>query len=146
MPSVFISSALALTCRSLFTCTVVGSKRPADVGVPCRAQRELKQGVSSVAVRGIESASSGAAPIIDSWIAASFPGGSPTSKTGIEELIAEAADAAQNDFGVEAAQEWADRYAFPSSFVDSDVSCLRSAQLDFRIMRDLMNLKRDLRI
>ena len=75
-----------------------------------------------------------AAPMIGAWIRACFPGGAPTSKAGIEELIAEAVAAARNDFGVEAANEWAGGYVFPQEFVESDMSCLRSAQLDFRKM------------
>ena len=45
--------------------------------------------------------------MIGAWIKACFPGGSPTSRAGIEELIAEAAEAARNDFGADAANEWA---------------------------------------
>ena len=86
-----------------------------------------------------------AAPVIGSWIEACFPGGSPTSKAGIEELIAEAAEAARNDFGVDAANEWANGYSFPPEFVVSDTKCLQSAMLDFRIMveRRLKRLSRD---
>ena len=74
------------------------------------------------------------APAIESWIEACFPGGSPTSKAGIEELIAEAAEAARSNFGIDAANEWADGYVFPPKFVASDIRCLRAAQLDFRRM------------
>ena len=86
-----------------------------------------------------------AAPMISAWIRACFPGGSPTSNAGIDELIAEAAEAARNDFGIEAAKEWANGYVFPREFVDSDVRCLRAAQLDFRSMvaRRLKILSRD---
>ena len=83
--------------------------------------------------------------MIGSWIKACFPDGAPTSKAGIEELIAEAAEAARNDFGVEAAIEWANGYAFPPEYVESDVRCLRAAQLDFRSMveRRLKILSKD---
>lgn len=86
-----------------------------------------------------------AAPAISTWISACFPSGVPTSKARIEELIAEAVEAARSDFGVQAAIEWANGYAFPSSFVDSDVRCLRAAQLDFRSMvqRRLKILSKD---
>ena len=85
------------------------------------------------------------APMIGSWIKACFPGGIPTSKAGIEELIAEAAEAARNDFGVDAANEWANGYTFPPELLASDVRCLRAAQLDFRSMveRRLKILSRD---
>ena len=83
--------------------------------------------------------------MIGSWIEACFPGGSPTSRAGIEELIAEATEAAGNDFGVDAANEWADGYTFPPAFVASDICCLRAAQLDFRCMvtRRLKTLSED---
>ena len=74
------------------------------------------------------------AAVIGSWIEACFPGGLPTSKAGIDELIAEAGEAARNDFGVDAANEWADGYTFPPELLASDVRCLRAAQLDFRSM------------
>ena len=82
--------------------------------------------------RGVTS--SEVAPAIGSWIRACFPGGAPTSEAGILELIAEGAEAARNDFGVEAANEWANGYVFPPAFVASDIRCLQSAQLDFRKM------------
>lgn len=77
---------------------------------------------------------SGAAPMIGAWIKACFPGGLPTSRAGIEELIAEAAEAARNDFGADAANEWAGGYVFPLEYIASDVRCLQAAQLDFRKM------------
>ena len=82
---------------------------------------------------------------IGSWIEACFPGDSPMSKIGIEELIAEAAEAARNDFGVDSANEWANGYTFPPDLLASDVRCLRAAQLDFRSMveRRLKILSKD---
>ena len=84
-------------------------------------------------------------PVIGSWIEACFPGDSSASKAGIEELIAEAAEAARSDFGVDAANDWANGYTFPPEFVASDVRCLRAAQLDFRSMvqRRLKILSKD---
>lgn len=124
---------------------VVGSKRPADGGAPGRAHRELRRGVIDGTEGSKGVAPSGAAPVIGAWIAACFPGGVPASEIGIEELIAEAAEAARNDFGVEAAIEWADGYQFPAEFVESDVRCLQAAQLDFRSMvaRRLKILSKD---
>ena len=73
-------------------------------------------------------APNGGAPVIGAWIAACFPGGVPASQAGIEELIAEAAEAARNDCGVEAAIEWADGYEFPAEYMASDVRCLESTR------------------
>ena len=124
---------------------VVGSKRPADGGAPGRAHRELRRGVVESREASTGVVPSGAAPVISAWIAACFPGGVPASETGIEELIAEAAEAARNDFGVEAAIEWADGYEFPAEYVESDVRCLQAAQLDFHRMvsRRLKILSKD---
>lgn len=85
------------------------------------------------------------APVIGSWIEACFPEGLPTSKAGIDELIAEEGEAARNDFGVDAANEWADGYTFPPELLASDVRCLRAAQLEFRSMveRRLKILSKD---
>ena len=122
---------------------VVESMR--HIKAPCPAPRESRPEVPGElgSVEGVDP--NGTAPMIDAWIRACFPGGSPTSKAGIEELIAEAAESARNDFGVEAANEWANGYVFPSEFVDSDVRCLRAAQLDFRSMveRRLKILSKD---
>ena len=88
---------------------------------PCPTQRETRSDdlgkISGVDISEV-------APVIGSWIEACFPGSSPASKAGIEELIAEAADAARNDFGVDAANEWAEGYTFPPEFVASDIRCL----------------------
>ena len=85
------------------------------------------------------------AAVIGSWIEACFPEGLPTSKAGIDELIAEAGEATRNDFGVDAANEWAGGYTFPLELLASDVRCLRAAQLDFRSMveRRLKILSKD---
>ena len=65
-----------------------------------------------------------AAPAISTWICACFPSGVPTNKARIEELIAEAVEAARNDFGVQATNEWANGYAFPSSFAGRSIGLL----------------------
>ena len=46
----------------------------------------------------------------------------------------EAAEAARDDYGVASALEWADGYTFPPEYMESDVRCLRAAQLDFKTM------------
>ena len=112
---------------------------------PSPTQRESRPEVT----RGVEKSNgvalSESAPTIGAWIRACFPSGAPTSKAGIEELIAEAVEAARSDFGVEAANEWANGYAFSSEIVDSDVRCLQAAQLDFQSMveRRLKILSKD---
>ena len=112
---------------------------------PCLTQRESRPGVASESRKDKRVTLSEAAPMIGAWIEACFPGGSPASKAGIEELIAEAVEAARNDFGVDAANEWAEGYTFPPEFIASDVRCLRAAQLDFRKMveRRLKILSKD---
>ena len=68
---------------------------------PCLTQRESRSGVASESRKVKRVTFSEAAPMIGAWIEACFPGGSPASKAGIEELIAEAVEAARNDFGVD---------------------------------------------
>ena len=126
------SGAHRLSSIALFSYIVVGSERPADVEVPCRTQRELRREVLGDVIEDRKATPSEVAPMIGSWITACFPGSSPTSKASIEELIAEAAEAVRSDYGVEAANEWADGYVFPPEMLASNVHCLQSAQLDFR--------------
>ena len=108
-------------------------------------QRESRPEVAGELEKYKDLGYSESAPVIGSWIEACFPGDSSTSKAGIEELIVEAAEAARSDFGVDAANEWANGYTFPPEFVASDVRCLRAAQLDFRSMvqRRLKILSKD---
>ena len=111
----------------------------------CPTQRESRPEVKSVRRDSGGANLRETVPVIGSWIEACFPGGSPASTAGIEELVEEAAEAARNDYGIEAANEWAEGYTFPPEFVDSDVRCLRAAQLDFRAMveRRLKILSKD---
>lgn len=64
--------------------------------------------------------------MIGSWLATYFPAGSSASDVELYELVDEAAEAARNDFGIEAANEWAAGYKFPAEYVESDVRCLRA--------------------
>ena len=82
---------------------VAKSKR--YVRAPSPTQRESGPEVRSDSEMRSRVHTEETAPMIGSWIKACFPGGIPTSKAGIEELIAEAAEAARNDFGVDAANE-----------------------------------------
>lgn len=76
----------------------------------------------------------GTATSVSEWTAACFPAGDAATERELHELISEAAEAARDDFNVSSAIEWAKGYAFPTEFVDSDVRCLRAAQLDFPVM------------
>lgn len=46
-------------------------------------------------------------------------------------LVAEADNAAIDEYGEKEALEWAGGYVFPQSLLDSHVRCLQAAQLDF---------------
>ena len=74
------------------------------------------------------------APELGRWTEACFPDGYSTTEAELRELIEEAAEAARDDYGVEAALEWAGGYTFPPDYMESDVRCLRAAQLDFKTM------------
>ena len=74
------------------------------------------------------------APELGRWTEACFPDGYATTEAELRELIEEAAEAARDDYGVEAALEWAGGYTFPPDYMESDVRCLRAAQLDFKTM------------
>lgn len=76
----------------------------------------------------------GTATSVSLWTAACFPADDVTGSSELEELIKEAADAARDDYDAESARLWAKGYVFPASYVESDVRCLRAAQLDFPIM------------
>lgn len=49
-------------------------------------------------------------------------------------LVSEATTAARDELGVTDAVKWAAGYEFPSELIQSNASCLRSAQLDFTTM------------
>ena len=119
-----------------FLDAAVESKRPFKAR--CPTQRESRPEVARGSRKDDRVALSKTAPMIGCMfperIDACFPRGSPTSKAGIEELIAEAAEAASNDFSVDAANESAEGYTFSPEFKASDVCCLRAAQLNFRKM------------
>ena len=80
---------------------VVESKR--HVKAPTPTRRESRPEVTGDSGRRSSVHLRDTAPVTGSWIEA--PGGLPTSKAGIEELIVETVDAARNDFGVNAANE-----------------------------------------
>jgi hypothetical protein len=74
------------------------------------------------------------APAIGFQVAACFPGGIASSEAQVHALLNAAADAARNDYGVEAALAWADGYTFPPEFIKRDTASLESAGWDFEIM------------
>ena len=76
----------------------------------------------------------GTAESISCWTSACFPVDDVTSSNELQELISEAADAARDDYDADSANIWANGYSFPSTYVESDVRCIRAAQLDFPVM------------
>ena len=74
------------------------------------------------------------APVINKWAAACFPQGSQSSEEDLQELVQEAADAARDDYDAKSAVVWAEGYEFPARYLQSDVACLKAAQLDFETM------------
>jgi hypothetical protein len=58
--------------------------------------------------------------------------GSQTTESELRELLKEAADSAKDDYGPEAAIEWANGYTFPLEYVKNDIRCLEEAQRDFQ--------------
>lgn len=73
-------------------------------------------------------------PTIGRWAEACFPVESQASERQLRELLEEAAEAARDDYDAESAVAWAGGYTFPSSYMASDIRCLRAAQLDFEVM------------
>lgn len=61
------------------------------------------------------------APVIGRWAEACFPVGSQTSEADLRELLREAAESAREDYGPEAAVEWAEGYVFPPEYLRNDV-------------------------
>ena len=74
------------------------------------------------------------APVIGRWAEVCFPVGSQATEAELRELLREAADAARDDHGTASAIAWAEGYEFPAEYLESDVRCLRAAQLDFQVM------------
>ena len=54
-----------------------------------------------------------------------------SSCSEVKNLLEEAAEAAKEDYDAASARAWAEGYTFPPGFVESDIRCLRAAQLDF---------------
>jgi hypothetical protein len=74
------------------------------------------------------------APIVGKWAQACFPTESKTTEAELRELLVEAAEAARQEYDAASAVEWAEGYTFPTEYMESDVRCLRAAQLDFPVM------------
>ena len=71
------------------------------------------------------------APVVGMWAEACFPVESRTTESEVRNLLEEAAEAAREDYDAASAVAWADGYEFPPEYLDSDIRCLRAAQLDF---------------
>ena len=63
-----------------------------------------------------------------------FPAAARSSEAELNELLQEADSAVRDDNDVSSAISWADGYTFPAHYAESDVRCLRAAQLDFVVM------------
>ena len=74
------------------------------------------------------------APSIIAWADACFAEGNRTTAEDLTVLIQEASDSARTDFDEESAREWAKGYVFPFQYMESDKTCLQTAQLDFVTM------------
>lgn len=72
----------------------------------------------------------GTATSVSEWTTAYFSAGDAAKEKELHELIREARD----EFDDASAIQWAHGYTFPSEYVDSNVRCLRAAQLDFAVM------------
>ena len=79
------------------------------------------------------------APVVGKWAEACFPAESTTTESEVRNVLEEAADAAKEDYDAASAIAWAEGYRFPPKFIESDIRCLRAAQLDFpRMVRRRM--------
>jgi hypothetical protein len=74
------------------------------------------------------------APVVGKWAEACFPVESKTSEAEVKMLLREAAEAARDENDAASAVAWAGGYSFPTEYMESDVRCLRAAQLDFATM------------
>jgi hypothetical protein len=74
------------------------------------------------------------APVVGRWAEACFPVESKTTEAEVRKVLEEAAEAAREDHDAASAIVWAEGYTFPPEYLESDVRCLRAAQLDFAKM------------
>jgi hypothetical protein len=74
------------------------------------------------------------APVVGRWAEACFPVEAKTTEAEVRKVLEEAAEAAREDHDAASAVAWADGYTFPPEYMDSDIRCLRAAQLDFPAM------------
>ena len=72
--------------------------------------------------------------VIGRWTELCFPAAARSSEAELNELLQEADSAVRDDNDVSSAIAWADGYTFPAHYAESDVRCLRAAQLDFVVM------------
>ena len=66
------------------------------------------------------------APAVIAWAEACFAEGSQTTAEDLKSLIKEASDAARTDFDEESARQWANKYVFPSQYLESDEAVIAS--------------------
>jgi hypothetical protein len=120
-------------------CVGEGGVRPSREAALTRKGGNLRSGMSVVGEVEKEESTGrdtegNLAPVIGRWAEACFPVKSRTSETELRELLKEAVDAARENYGPEAAIDWAGGYTFPPEYITNDVACLHAAQGDFQAM------------
>lgn len=68
------------------------------------------------------------------WALSIFSTSNVTTNEQLSSLLQEASENSRSTYDEESARTWANGYEFPKEFVDSDVKCLRAAQLCFVTM------------
>jgi hypothetical protein len=128
---------------SPLTCPIsiigVTEVRPSRLAMRTKERKSSTSGVLKVevdgGVGGGQDAREGSlAPAIGRWTEACFPAGSKTTEADLRELLKEAADSARDDYGPEAAIEWAKGYTFPPEYMRDDVASLEAVNGDFQSM------------
>ena len=96
-----------------------GEALPASIQVLTSLAQELEKSTGSVA------------SAVNLWLSGCFSIDRAISVGNLNTLIIGAEDANRDDFDATSANTWAAGYKFPGNFIQSEVRCLREAQLDF---------------
>lgn len=101
--------------------------------------------VATLLAKELEKPTGSVASAVNLWLSGCFSIDREISVGDLNTLIVEAEEANRDDFDAKSANTWAAGYKFPENLIDSDVRCLRAAQLDFTAMvrRRLMILSKD---
>ena len=108
--------------------------RPAAVRRNVREAESAANGTTGTAMQLGRDTSTVGTTGISSAALSCFADKENSSVSDLRMLLQEAEEASRNDLDEASANEWAGGYEFPSEYVDSDVRCLRAAQLDFITM------------